>query len=134
MISQNIQSNFIKSFRSHTPVRTWCIDQTRSEDSYWTLMLCMEEATKYQSREEWEQKSPISYQKAIKRGWLTKCTSHLKDFRRKPSVPAMWTLERCIETAKQCSKRAEFKEKFHYPYEKARLNGWLDICCAHMKR
>lgn len=134
MHSENIQSSFIKSFRSNFPVRSWCLSQSLSDDGYWTLDLCKEEAAKYQTRDDWEQGSPVSYQKAINRGWLIKCTAHIVGFRRKPAVPAIWTLERCVETAKQCQRRAEFKERFHYPYEKARLNGWLDICCAHMRR
>ena len=134
MHSENIQSSFIKSLRSNFPVRSWCLSQSLSDDGYWTLDLCKEEAAKYQTRDDWEQGSPVSYQKAINRGWLIKCTAHIVGFRRKPAVPAIWTLERCVETAKQCQRRAEFKERFHYPYEKARLNGWLDICCAHMRR
>ena len=134
MLPENIQSSFIKSLRSNFPVRSWCLSQSLSDDGYWTLDLCKEEAAKYQTRDDWEQGSPVSYQKAINRGWLIKCTAHIVGFRRKPAVPAIWTLERCVETAKQCQRRAEFKERFHYPYEKARLNGWLDICCAHMRR
>ena len=133
MRSENIQNSFVKSLRSNFPVRTWCSSQCLSDDSYWTLDLCKEEAKKYHSRDEWEEGSPVSYKKAISRGWLIKCTAHIKDFRRKPAVPAMWTMERCVETAKQCQKRAEFKARFHYPYEKARQNGWLEACCAHMK-
>lgn len=133
MFLQNIQSGYIKEFRSHAPVRTWCIGNQSADDGYWTLDLCKEEAAKYQTRDDWEKGSSVSYQKAINRGWLTKCTAHIKDFRRKPAVPAVWTIEKCAEIAKQCQKRSEFKKRFHYPYEKARLNGWLDICCAHME-
>ena len=131
MRSEEIQSIFIKSFRSNFPVRNWCT-QKLSDESFWTLSLCIEEASKYQTRDEWEKASPTSYRKAINRGWLTKCTAHIAGFRRKPTTLAIWTLEKCIETAKQCEKRAEFKARFHYPYEKARKNGWLEICCAHM--
>ena len=132
MVSQNIYTESYKAFRSHTPVRTWCLPQESFNDSYWTLELCIKEAKKYQSRDAWEQGSPISYQKAIKRGWLIKCTTHIKNFRRKPATPPIWTLDECIGVGRQCKTRSEFKKRFHYPYEKARLNGWLDICCAHM--
>lgn len=132
MHPENIQSNFIKSFRSPTPIRTWCTNQALWDESYWTLELCIKEASRFDSREDWERSSPISYKKAITRGWLTKCTTHIKDFRRKPTVPTRWTLEGCLEVARDCQKRSEFKARFHYPYEKARVNGWLDICCAHM--
>lgn len=132
MFSENIQNNSYKAFRSHYPVRNWCVDQSLAEESYWDLKRCIEEAAKYPTREEWEQKSPVSYQKAIKRGWLIKCTTHIKDFRKKPAVPAKWNLERCIEVGKQCQKRTEFKKRFHYAYELARSKGWLDSCCSHM--
>ena len=133
MLSENIQSGFIRSLRSHFPVRTWCSYASLADDGYWTLDLCKEEAAKYRTRDEWEKESPASYRKAINRGWLTKCTAHIVGFKRNPATPAIWTLERCKEAAKQCQKRAEFKKRFHYPYEKARQNGWLDICCKHMR-
>ena len=129
------QSNHIplyKQLRATTPVRSWCRKEFQAEESYWTLEHCIGEASQFTSREQWEQKSPVSYNKAIKRGWLTKCTTHIKGFQRKPTVPATWTLERCIEAASQCQKRTEFKKRFHYAYELARLKGWLDICCEHM--
>lgn len=121
-----------KQFRTKTPVRNWCLNQSVNEESYWTLERCIAEASNFSTREQWESESPISYGKAIKRGWLTKCTTHIKGFRKKPAVPATWTLERCLDAGRQCQKRSEFKKRFHYAYELARLKGWLDICCAHM--
>lgn len=121
-----------KQFRTTQPERSWCRNQSLAGESYWTLERCIEEAKQFQTRDQWEKESPISYQKVIKRGWLTKCTAHIIDFKRKATIPAKWTLERCIEAGKRCTTRTEFKRRFHYPYEKARLNGWLDICCAHM--
>ena len=121
-----------KQFRTTLPEKNWCISQSQTEDIYWTLDRCIEAAKQYPTREDWEKKSPVSYSKAIKRGWLTKCTAHIKDFKRKATVPAKWTLKLCLEAGKQCKTRTEFKKRFHYPYEKARLNRWLDVCCAHM--
>jgi len=136
MHSQNIHAESFKSFRPQVPVRTWASTNSENQplvgDSFWTFDRCKVEAQRFSSRDEWEKLSPASYQKAINRGWLTKCTTHIVGFKRKPAVPAIWTLERCIETAVKCQKRADFKRRFHYPYEKARLNGWLEICCAHM--
>lgn len=132
MQSQSNQVPLYKQLRTETPERNWCTYQHQDEESYWTLERCVEEASQFLSRDQWEQKSPVSYSKAIKRGWLTKCTAHIKGFKRKAAVPATWTLELCLEAGKQCKTRTEFKKRFHYPYEKARLNGWLDICCAHM--
>ena len=129
---QSTQVPIYKQFRTTTPVRSWCVTQPLTEESYWTLERCMEEASHHSTREQWEKESPVSYSKAIKRGWLTKCATHIKGFQRKPAVPAKWTLERCVEAGAQCQKRTEFKKRFHYAYERARLKGWLDVCCAHM--
>jgi hypothetical protein len=132
MQSQSNRIPLYKQFRTTTPERSWCRSQLQVEESYWTLEHCIEEASQFSSREQWEQESPVSYSKAIKRGWLTKCTTHIKGFQKKPAVPAIWTLEKCIEASRQCQKRSEFKKRFHYAYERARLKGWLDICCEHM--
>lgn len=132
MQSQSNHTPLYKQFRTSIPVRSWCTREFQVEESYWTLERCVEEASQFSSREQWEKESPVSYSKAIKRGWLTKCTTHIKGFQRKAGVPATWTLEKCIEAGKQCQKRTEFKKRFHYAYERARLKGWLDICCEHM--
>lgn len=133
MQAQNHQIPFHKLPRTTTPVRNWCLNQSVMEESYWTLELCVVEASHFSTREQWEQESPVSYRKAISRGWLIKCTRHIKGFKRRPAVPPIWNLERCIEAAKQCQKRTEFKKRFHYAYELARSKGWLDVCCSHMK-
>ena len=132
MQAQSNQVPFHKLFRTTTPVRNWCLNQSVMDEGYWTLERCIAEASHFQTRDEWEKESPVSYGKAIKRGWLTKCTTHIKGFRKKPTVPAKWTMEKCVEVGRQCQKRAEFKKRFHYAYERARLQGWLDVCCAHM--
>ena len=134
MFHENIQS--YKAFRTTAPVKNWCSDEFQTQqavnESYWSLDRCIKESAKYPTREQWEQGSPVSYRKAIKRGWLTKCTTHIAGFKRRASVPAVWTLEMCWDLAKQCQTRTQFKKTFKYPYEKCRLNGWLEICCAHM--
>jgi hypothetical protein len=132
MQTQIFQIPAYKQLRTTTPARNWCLNQSAIEESYWTLDRCIEEASHFPTREQWEQESPVSYAKAIKRGWLTKCTTHIKGFRRKPAVPATWTLDRCIEAGRKCLKRTEFKKRFHYAYELARKKGWLDMCCDHM--
>lgn len=136
LLNQNRSVHTYQAFKSATPVRNWCGNQNISElptdERYWSLDLCIKEAARFSSRQEWEQKSPISYKKAIKRGWLTKCTVHIANFKRKPTVPEVWTYEICRNLAKKCTTRTQFKKMFSYPYEKCRKNGWLDMCCSHM--
>lgn len=132
MQSQSYHIPLYKQFRTTKPERSWCINQDQATEYNWTLERCIDAAKQFSTREQWEKECPASYQKAMKRGWLIKCTAHIKGFKRKPPVPATLTLERCIEKGRQCKTRTEFKKRFQYPYEKARLNGWLDICCTHM--
>lgn len=132
MQSQGSYVPLYKQFRTTKPERNWCSNQLLVDESYWTLDRCIKEASQFLSRDQWQQKSPISYSKAIKRGWLTKCTTHIKGFQKKPAVPPIWTLDRCIEAGKQCQRKSEFKRRFSYAYERARLKGWLEVCCAHM--
>jgi hypothetical protein len=132
MQAQSNQVPLYKLLRTTAPARNWCINQPVSEWGYWTLDRCIEEASHFPTREQWEKESPVSYGKVLKRGWLTKCTTHIKGFRRKSAVPSKWTKERCIEAGRRCQKRTEFKKRFNYVYERARQQGWLDVCCAHM--
>ena len=43
-----------------------------------------------------------------------------------------WTLERCIEDAKQYTSRHQWKRASGGAFNRASRNGWLDLCCEHM--
>jgi predicted GIY-YIG superfamily endonuclease len=45
-----------------------------------------------------------------------------------------WSKTKCLEVAKKCKYKSEFIKKFSGAYESALKNGWIDICCDHMKR
>ena len=38
-----------------------------------------------------------------------------------------WTKEKCIEVAKTCESRDEFRKKFAYCKTICKNNGWIDI-------
>ena len=44
-----------------------------------------------------------------------------------------WTYEKCKEDAMKYNKRNDFKKKSNSAYNSARLNGWLEDICSHMK-
>jgi predicted GIY-YIG superfamily endonuclease len=44
----------------------------------------------------------------------------------------IWNEKKCLEAAKKCKTRAEFKKMRGGAYRSARRNGWLNKCCAHM--
>ena len=47
--------------------------------------------------------------------------------------PNYWTKERCIKVALLCNIRNEFCNSYKGVYKRARINGWLDELCTHMK-
>ena len=98
-----------------------------------TLDECIEEAKKYDTKKEWIIKSKRTYNIARRRhGWVDICCKHMKKSMRL-CKPIKWTLEVCIENAKQYNTRGEWKRKQKKAYSAAQRNGWLDICSKHMK-
>lgn len=100
--------------------------------NYWTLEHCMDDAKQYKIKSEWCSAKRSGYSIASKNGWLEQCTAHMEQDMRKVGVQTVWTYEKCLELAKACSSRAEFKRASGSAYQRARVKGWLDECCAHM--
>ena len=100
--------------------------------NYWTLGRCKEDASNYATKSEWSKAKPSGYAVAASKGWVTECCDHMSDAR-KTSSKRIWTYERCFELAKKCNTRAEFKKSSGSAYLRARVEGWLEECCSHMK-
>jgi very-short-patch-repair endonuclease len=100
--------------------------------NYWTLERCKEDAKKYKTKSEWSRAKPSGYAVAVSRGWIAECCSHMEDGRINLSK-RLWTYEKCIELSKTCKTRAEFKSLSGSAYLRARVEGWLEDCCRHMK-
>ena len=62
---------------------------------------------------------------------LRDCVSRLGLYDVRKS-PGFWTLERCKEDALKHQTKSEWQRKHGSGYSTARLNGWVDECCAHM--
>jgi very-short-patch-repair endonuclease len=102
--------------------------------NHWTLERCIEDAKQYQTKAQWASAKRSGYTIASKNGWLEECTSHMISDMRKVGIQRVWTLEKCLELARSCSTRAEFKRASGSAYQRARVNGWLEECCAHMAK
>lgn len=111
-----------------------CIHMTRqlAPKGYWTLERCIEDAKHYKKLEDWAKAKPSGYSVAKSKNWVSVCTPHMTDGR-KISSKIIWTYEKCVALAKQCNSRAEFKKRSGSAYLRARVNGWLEGCCSHMK-
>jgi len=96
----------------------------------WTLDACIAEAAKYRSIKEWQVGNAGSYNAAHGKGWLDKCTMHME---RKLHKRNHWTQENCIKDARQYKTRRDWRLTPRSAYSTAAKNGWLDICCEHMK-
>lgn len=104
----------------------------------WTKETCKETAKKYNRIVDWQNDYKGSYLAAYRRGWLQECTSHMetkeRDNTNKSGRKVKWDLENCKKDAKLFNGRYEWQLSSSSAYYAARKNGWLDICCKHMKR
>lgn len=104
----------------------------KKPDGYWTIETCKESALKYNTRNDWKKSIDRSgYDAAIRNGWMEECCKHMK---RVFKPVGHWTLENCKEDALKYKTRLEWKKKHGHVYHIARENGWLEVCCSHMKQ
>lgn len=103
--------------------------QIRKLPGYWTLEQCLDEANKYETKEEWRRKDPASHGAAYTKGWLEQCCANMIQVRKSRGY---WNLERCQEEARKCKIKREWAEKYPSSFDAAVRNEWLDECCTHM--
>lgn len=108
------------------------MDRLLHKKNHWTLTSCFEDARQYKTKSEWQQAKRSGYSIAAKNGWIEKCTAHMAPDGRKTVGQRLWTKEKCMELARTCNSRAEFKRASGSAYLRARVKGWLDECCEHM--
>lgn len=101
----------------------------RNPSGYWTKEKCRDEAKKYDTRREFQEKSNVAYNKAYQNKWLDDICTHMHQTR-KPA--GYWTKEKCHEEALKYKTRGEFQKKANTVYRRAHSNTWLDDICAHM--
>jgi len=108
------------------------MDRQLHKKNHWTLATCIKDAEQYKTKSEWQQATRSGYSIAAKNKWIEKCTAHMEPDGRKTVGQRLWTKEKCMELAKTCNSRTEFKKASGSAYLRARIKGWLDECCAHM--
>lgn len=103
----------------------------KRKNKYWTLERCLKSAKRYSSKSEWRRADEGAYYASWSKGWHTECCRHMKT---PPfSRTLKWTLKACSKEAKKFKKRIDWSKKSASSYYAARRNGWLDLCCKHMK-
>lgn len=96
--------------------------------SNYTLEMCIENASKYKTRREWQIEGRNYYQYARKRDWLDECTAHMEQKIFK------FSKEEVLKSALQYKDRGEWKKNCKKQYQSCLRNGWLDECTAHMNK
>jgi hypothetical protein len=99
--------------------------------NYWTLELCKADALKYDSRSEWSKKSGGAYNSAHTKGWINVCCKHMKS---KYKPYGYWTLEQCKADALKYNSKSEWTKNSKMAVNVTYKNGWVEECCAHMKK
>ncbi len=99
---------------------------------------CEKEAKKFKTLKEFQNHSPGAVHGARRNGWMGEICKHMVKpvcpRTRKPrKVRRYWTKERCAEEANKYDTRNAFAKGSGGAHRAARLNGWLDDICGHMK-
>lgn len=129
--AQKLEGNFINIYRSNkwnilNKIKTGGIGGNIIK---WTEQECLSESLKYNSKSEWENNNPSSYNSARKNGWLNKCSKHMMELRKENNY---WTLERCMEESKKYKSKVEWRKKDGKSYSSAKSKNWIPKCCEHM--
>ena len=104
--------------------------QKNKPNGYWNKENCKMEASKYETRGEFNKHSASCYGAAMKNGWLDEICAHMK------SVIGVaqfkWTKDKCIKEGLKYQRRTEMQRGSSGAYKSAIKHGWLDEVCAHM--
>ena len=101
--------------------------EERKPNGYWTKERCLEEALKFETRQEFN--NTPAYQASIRNGWFDDVMQHFPVIRR---TIESWTKEECTEEALRYTKRSDFSAGSHGAYTASKYKGWLDDICVHM--
>jgi hypothetical protein len=88
----------------------------------WTYDKCREEISKYQTRNDMKKNSPSCYTTIFRNKW-EHLLSHLPSRKKNKE----WSYKTCLQVGKTCNNRKDMSLRFGGAYNKARLNGWLDL-------
>ena len=135
------RTEFLEKYRRHYSLSSkmgWLneicshMELKRKPPGYWNdKERCHKEALNYNSRSKFQKECSSVYISAHRNGWLDEICSHMSETI-KPS--GYWNYkERCHKEAFKYESRTEFHKGSGSAYESARINGWLDEICSHMK-
>lgn len=98
---------------------------------YWDFERCKEEALKFNTKKDFQYKSGSAYNAALKNNWINEITKHMIILQRPKGY---WTLEKCMDIAKDCKTKTDFILKSCAAHAAAKKYGWYESVCEHMVR
>lgn len=107
------------------------MDRDSQKAQHWTKERCQEEANKYKTRKEFQERCRGAYVAAYRKKWLEEICSHME---RPIPHNLYWTLDRCQKEAKKYVTLRDFINESGSAYNAAKRKGWLELVCAHMLR
>ena len=115
-----------------------CYHMKNKPKNYWTKDKCKEVALLCDTKIKFNKTYPSAYEKCVNNKWINEICKHMlinvKMIRNEYGlVIPYWTKERCLEVAKNCQTKKEFRQKYSSAYASSFENKWLDEICIHMK-
>lgn len=106
----------------------WPISDDRKPSGYWTLERCINSATQFKNRNEWDKGQSGAYCAAKRNGWLDTCLPLGDD--KKP--PDYYTLDRCLELAMSFNTKSDWVKGHKISFNAANKKNWVEICISHL--
>jgi len=97
--------------------------------NYWCKELCLKEAQKYKTRQDFIENSKGAYAFAKKHGWLNDMYSHMEE-KKKPN--GFWSKEKCKEEALKYNTRKELELNCNGAFLSIKRNKWQKELYNHM--
>jgi hypothetical protein len=91
----------------------------RKPMGYWTYEKCREEALKYDTRWEFQKKSPSAYSKSKIKNWLDDICKHMLNIKKE------WSYDNLLEEVKKFNMLSDFYKSSNDAYQYAIRNGYL---------
>lgn len=101
---------------------------------YWTLERCQKSAQRFETKADWSRGESSAYSTAKQKGWMGDCCAHmLSRSEAHTRANTKWDLEACRADALKHQTRKSWERANPPAYRRARIEGFLEKCCAHMQ-
>ena len=105
----------------------------RRPNGYWNLKTLLDSSSPYTTISSWSKADMGAYIAARKLGLVDQVTKHMLTHAQSISKGrTKWTLEACLKSAKQHTKRFDWEKCDPIAYGASKRHGWYEQCVAHM--